>query len=187
MEFEDIKQWLVEDKQARPVNQQPGYDFWDSHFDKQDWEKEEGFSLKHTYATNAPDGIHSAEMFEETVWQVKTIINRDWRYLGIYETIDTITKLGRETRRFLPFKLPLEYKISTINGVTTYSPAHPEMNTVGRGIVNPNANAIKVIQAEMVSLNQKLDNKYLYGSSGEALNIEYTLERFRHILKLLQS
>lgn len=196
MEFKEIKQWLVEDKQARPVNNniQPEEKHyylrksdgvtWGDFYNKT-YQEFEQLAKHHAYATDAPDGIHSDEMFGEVEWQMYDN-NEGYEQWIKSSNPDRDKDNGYRIRQFLPFKLPtpLEYKISTSNGVTTYSPVHPEMNTVGRGIVNPNANAIKVIEQYKVELEIE-SNDPESGFSTRFLKAK--IESCNHILKLLQS
>lgn len=196
MEFKDIKQWIVsEDKLARPVNRFseciPSLLSWVN----KEYERFEQFAQQHTYATNLEHGIYDGDKVE-VIWQYfdgeefRNEISEDERLNSI--------KHGLRQRQFIRLKQqpkeqemkvqsPLEYKISTCNGVTSYNPINPEINTVGRGVVqslNPKANAIKVINKEVERLAE-LRETYLNGTQWDKLTNQ--LQILKRVLKLLQS
>lgn len=187
MSISDIKQWLVESQQARPVNQftfQPVSLYsGDVNEENYKWAEFEQFVKQHTYATDAPDGIHSDEMFGGVVWQSRlrgfnteySNVNPD-AYKNSDNDFETYRQycddMGAFTRQFLPFKQPiLETSLSeTLHFV--------------RQVINPNANAIKVIQDRIADINQyKIDAHF----ADESSNCDNLIIELNYILKLLQS
>lgn len=162
MEFKDITTWSVSKGVATPVNPhepatEPDYYrrksegiSWGDFLRKQRTDFED-LSKQHTYATDAPPGIHSAEMFGEVEEQIyRDDIGGIWQTLLKYE----IT-LGYEIRSFLPFKHPVEpndkQSIGEYNELAEAfgKDIVDEFNKLGLPQVqplNPNANAIKIIK-----------------------------------------
>lgn len=82
MTLQQIKTWTVTaDHLVRPKNDLPSYEWWDSHYDKEDWAEFESFANQHTYScdpTLAP-GDYPGEKFGDVVWQfTDTSFDDNW-------------------------------------------------------------------------------------------------------------
>lgn len=153
-----IEKWQVENGIAKPKNpfkQSETDNFTIVNVDEVGkYAAFEQFAQQHTYATNAPPGIHSAEMFGEAFEQI-----------NYYDTWQTLLKdeinTGHEIRSFLPYNNPMAF--------------HP---------LNPNANAIKIIEGRIEELHEEKES-----CTHENLITKLGMEigALAYILKLLQS
>lgn len=114
MEFKDIKRWHVEDSQARPINPFPTTHIAYMFFNED--------SKGHIYATNAPNGIYSADVFGD--------IQYDY---GMMDEINGFTKHKYDIP-FLPFKQltdPNAHAIKVINQYIEQLELHQQLYSKG--------------------------------------------------------
>lgn len=185
MELKDIKQWEVEKGIAKPVNHHKlRFESFDTFGGLKTYVLNEEYELfeqgikDHTYTTSAPDGIHSAEMFGEVVWQ---FMNVKFKWIDCVSNDNSFSKAhGFSTRQFLPFKQQAE--TITLDGETfVHNPDSKQRLDIIQPL-NPNANAIKVIQDRIQVLQTIIGGDSVYDGRS------YTkLDEAKHILKLLQS
>lgn len=180
-----IEKWQVENGIATLKN---------PHSHGKEWVKFYLENKEHEYATDAPPGIHSAEMFGEVELQIrikhgnttwgnwKNVTEKEYDRFGQRSTL--------EKRQFLPFKHPVEPNDKQCP--PDFLELCSIMETGKVHLVNPNANAIKAIEQYMVDLEDEYsiecERAYSFGLSSECKqSYNNKLSTCNHILKLLQS
>lgn len=193
-----IEKWQVENGIAKPVN--PFSEFVPSGaYVNSNWQEFNAGIKDHTFATNAPSGIHSAEMFGEVEWQFKHIHDTEWmigkkskfhsfeNFKNGLILMNCEKNVSFESRQFLPFKHPVEPNEDHENDAIWKKLEETEWvkpmayNPKDTQPLNPNANAIKVVSERI----NYYGNKGATSKAGE--NKDFAIwNELQHILKLLQ-
>lgn len=198
MEFKDIKQWIVSaDKLARPVNiytnfhpvQHPGFPFDRS---RQQWAEFDKEAQQHTYVTDLEPGIYDGDRVE-VVWQ----LCKHGQWINYQDNISHARYLAKQidprTRKVLRLKQQLkEPEIKVLaESLCAHCGGNVDVVQIGESVIditkqplNPNANAIKVIQDRISELDETKSEM----SHQIAIWVtKYIIDELNHILKLLQS
>lgn len=184
MNLSDIKQWIVSaDKLARPINP---FDY-DSTVEYTAYERFASFTQQHTFATDLEPGIYDGDKVEVICKHLSGI---EWHY----------ENTGREIKKSIAINVELRLKqepkeqsedldklknqpepdwdknaIDKMNALLNMPQIQP---------LNPNANAIKVIESEIERWTA-IKNDHINGWKHDIFDAK--IEQCNDILKLLQS
>lgn len=200
MTISDIKQWIVSaDKLARPINNLPPliysetFGFGDPYTYENDlWKRFEQFAQQHTLSTDLEPGIYDVDKVEVICKHLSGI---EWPY----------ENTGREIKKSIAINVELRLKQQpkTLENDIIHESAKKFANDKGIPItgtfyevfmggyksalrlpiqpLNPNANAIKVIEDR----KREIKAKKLYDTAYDGSKQAAVLKELNQILKLL--